>query len=482
MTGKRMGFCWDARVMGYYGTPPFDPAVAYPELTGLHRTGVEPANLIYGAVRQLLAEMGLDRAHQGTYLWNPFGEFVRPGANIVVKPNLVTDRHFLGEPHLYSSIIHGSVLRPLIDYLWLALKGNGKIIIADNPVEGADFNKIMKFTGIRYMLDQLIDRGYHGLQLVDLRPRILVEGQDGRFRYRDQSGDPLGYVAVDLGKNSLFAEFDGVEGTHYYTLADRTIDHIDPKFNGASQTDLFHNPSKHVYVVSKTVLNADLVLSVAKLKSHSKTGLSLCLKNMIGTVHEKYCMPHHRPGKPPLGDAFPDLPASYYVAARKSYARLRAPLRIHRLPGFIALRNWLQKNNILVGAHIEHGNWRGNDTIWRTVLDLNRIVAYADRQGNMRDTPQRTVIGIVDGIVSQQGEGPMAGNCVATSLLIGADNPVLADALATRIIGLDYMQFPSIAGAKQNMRWPLLGGFEVDLAFAEVPVRVEGFRLSKGWA
>src|SRR5438093_548816 len=33
------------------------------------------------------------------------------------------------------------------------------------------------------------------------------------------------------------------------------------------------------------------------------------------------------------------------------------------------------------------GNWSGNDTLWRTILDLNRILLHADKNGELRTVP-----------------------------------------------------------------------------------------------
>jgi len=353
------------------------------------------------------------------------------------------------------------ILRPLIDYIYLALKGQGSLVVADNPVELADFNALMNFSGIQVMIDELNKRGYSNLKVIDLRPKVLKEAPNGEFYYVKQAGDPLGYVTVDLGKDSLFKEFDDNPNIHLYTLADKTIDHIDPKYSEPSKTDGYHNSKTHQYIVSKSILNADTIVNVAKMKSHCKAGVSLNLKNMIGTVYEKDCMPHHRPGLPPEGDSFPLYPASHYVIARKSYRNLKKWFQIHRIPGVKVFRDWLQKKKILVGQHIEHGNWKGNDTIWRT--------------------PQRNCFALIDGIISQQGEGPMAGEPVTTSIVIGGFNPVLTDALAVKVMGLDYQMFKSISEAVKLEKWELLPEKEYDLSFAGMKVPNLHFELSKGW-
>jgi uncharacterized protein (DUF362 family) len=476
---NKVSYTYNPGVDQYCTEIPFDPPEAYPELSFIE--GTNKSNTVYPMVRELLQQLRLDSKNIGTPRWNPFKDIVKPGSTVLIKPNLVTHRHYLGKDSLYSSIIHGSIIRPIIDYIYLALQGNGSIIIADNPVESTDFKSLMEFTQIQGMVDNLIKKGYKALKVIDLRPRVSKEAKKGNFYYEKLPGDPLGYVTINLGKDSLFAEFDEDAEVHYYTLADRTVDHIDPKYHEKSKTDDYHNPSTHRYIVSRSVLNADTIINVAKMKSHCKAGISLTLKNMIGTVYEKDCMPHHRPGLPPVGDSFPVFPATHFVMARKSYLTLKKCLQIHRIPGIKAFRDWLQKNRILVGKQIEHGNWKGNDTIWRTILDLNRIAVYADKEGKMRDTPQRNQFDLIDGIVSQQGEGPMAGKSVSTSIIVGGCNPVLVDALAIKCMGLDYQLFKSVSKASEIRKWNLLKGREFDLSFPGIDVPNLRFELSKGW-
>lgn len=477
---NNVAYVLDHVVKHYCLEPPFDPPEVYPELSLVKNTNKN--NMIYPMVRTLLQQAGMDKENIGSSRWNPFKDIVKQAANVVIKPNLVTHRHYLGESFLYSSIVHGSVIRPIIDYLNLAMKNDGKIIIADNPVEGADFKELMRFTGIQKMADELVNRKYNEIKVIDLRSKVLKEAKSGNFYNESQVGDPLGYIAIDLGSESMFAEFDKNSDIHYYTLADPTVDHIDPKYQGKSATDDYHNSRSHKYIVSKTILNADVIINVAKMKSHCKSGVTLTLKNMIGMVYQKDCMPHHRPGMPPDGDSFPEYPASHYVIAKKSYLWLRRLLQIHRLPGFRPFRNWLQKNRIMAGQHIEHGNWKGNDTIWRTILDLNRIAVYADKGGKMHNTPQRDYFAFIDGIISQQGEAPMNGEAVPTSIFFAGYNPVMIDAIAIKAMGLDYQLIKSVSKACEISKWPLLIEGNYDLSFSDMKLPNLEFKLTKGWS
>ncbi len=436
--------------------------------------------------KELTGYSNLQRIHQNVnWMLEQIGCFGRDFAagltRIVIKPNLVTHRHYMGGEFLAGSVISGAVLGPLIECFLVRTGSAVPITVADNPVEGADFSGILEYTGLGRIISDLASAGYSNVQVIDLRPQVMREDSAGKFQHYTQSGDPLGYVEIDLGRDSMLTELDSIPGNHYYTLADSSIDHFDPRFSGESRTDRFHCSDRHAYLVSRTILNADLIVNVAKLKTHCKAGVSLCLKNMIGMVYLKECMPHHRPGPPPTGDAFPQYPAAYYVAARKGYRWLRERLAIHKLPGFRRLRDRMQQQKILIGQHIEHGNWFGNDTIWRTILDLNRIALYADKDGIMRDTRQRRMICLIDGIVGQEGEGPMAGKPVKAGVLLGGWNPVLVDAFAAKLMGIDYRRIPQIARAKGIHRWPLLRAEETDLTFPTVQLPNFGFKMPKGW-
>ena len=474
-----VSYIHNPEIKQYCLNPPFDPPTVYPELPNLVK--IDETNQIYPMFRELLLKLRLNEENINTPRWNPFGDLIKPGDKVLIKPNLVTHRHILGKDALYSTIVHGSIIRPVIDYVYKALRGEGSITIADNPVQNADFESLMEFTQIQDLVDNLIKRGYNNLKVIDLRPRVQKESKEGSFYCEQLPGDPLGYVSIDLGTDSLFAEFDKNTKVHYYTLADRSVDHVDPKYHNKSKTDDYHNSLSHRYIIAGSVLNADTIINVAKMKSHCKAGISLALKNMIGTVYEKNCMPHHRPGLPPKGDSFPVYPATHYVMARKSYLMLKRRLQIHRIPGVQTLREWLQKNRILVGQQIEHGNWKGNDTIWRTILDLNRIAVYADKNGRMRNVPQRNQFNLIDGIVSQQGEGPMGGQPVPTSIIVGGYNPVIVDALAIKCMGLDYKLFKSVSKAYEIKRWKLLSWEDSDLSFLDTKVPNLRFELSKGW-
>ncbi len=95
-------------------------------------------------------------------------------------------------------------------------------------------------------------------------------------------------------------------------------------------------------------------------------------------------------------------------------------------------------------AKVIDGSWQGNRTLWRTILDLNRILFFADREGRMRGEPQRRYITIVDGIVAGEGEGPLGATPVDAGLLIGGLDPSLVDVVATEAMGFDPGRIPLV--------------------------------------
>jgi uncharacterized protein (DUF362 family) len=61
-------------------------------------------------------------------------------------------------------------------------------------------------------------------------------------------------------------------------------------------TTSHHRGGRNEYLLSETVLRADLVVNLPKLKTHKKTGVTLALKNLVGINGDKNWLPHHRDG------------------------------------------------------------------------------------------------------------------------------------------------------------------------------------------
>lgn len=427
-----------AQGISYPANGPFGPDQAYPELAGLvHCQRLDAANLVYGHFRALLIGAGLDRTHLGTPQWNPLGQMLGNARLVVIKPNLVI--HKVGELQcsIGGLVVHASVVRPLVDYLLLAATRRGapvQIIIADTPIQSADFEALCRANGLAALAEFYRSHNID-IPVIDMRLEQAVINDHFMIQRREPlPGDPRGARVVDLGQASFHYSFTQ-KGAEY------GIQDYD-----SSVTSGNHSGSTHRYKFSQSVLDADLVIDLCKLKTHAKAGVTLSLKNTIGANLSKDYLPHFRSGAPEHGgDEFPRSTAFKRTArrARDFFNQSKSPLLapLHRLLKLGALA-FARTGN---GEGVFGGAWHGNDTLWRTIADINTILLYADRQGLLKDTPQRRVACVLDGIIGMQGEGPLKGSDKYAGLLALGDDQVEFDARLVHMMGLDPMRIKHIA-------------------------------------
>lgn len=450
---------YDGQRTAYPQRPPFHPPRRYPEYP-FDQQEWDPENWVYEAVRQLFFLLGLDREHYGTPSWNPLGEIVHPGDRVILKPNLVISEHLQGQSGLESAVVHGAVVRPVIDYVWLALQGRGKITLLDSPIKETDFHAVLMRTGIGPTIDWLTRRYGLDIQVLDLR-QLRVERDAAGLMVRQSRlpGDPAGYRVIDLGQRSMFAEVDH--------LADRFRSTAAVYENAVPEA---HGQGRHLYSLPVCVLEADAVISLAKMKTHRKAGVTLSLKNVVGLTNEKRWLPHHRLGSPrDGGDEYPD--GTRLDVRLKGWARELLKSRpwgrsAARMIGLPVLRCYerlvrpVLDRLVEQGPHgrIEEGDWFGNDTVWRMALDLNTVLFYADREGVLREEPQRRYLGLVDGIVGGMEEGPLMPTPRPSGVLAAGLNPVALDMVCARLMGFDWTKIPLIRKAAER-EWLPLGRF-----------------------
>ncbi len=423
---------------------PFLPNEVYIELKG-HLTVGKERNITYELFRQLLFNLGFDIKHFGTPNWNPLGELIKPGQKVLIKPNLVRHIHLNGGD--YNAVVtHGSLVRCVLDYVALALNGEGEITVGDAPVQSADWYNILERTGLQAICEDVSKRWNIPVRLIDFRLwSVELDDKHRIIKGNKLKGDPEGYVPVDLGKQSLLSPLD-----HQYERF--RVTNYDYRLLREH-----HNPQKHEYLIPKSILNADVVINIPKLKTHRKVGLTGALKNMVGINGHKDWLPHHRVGSIKEGgdeylhpsllkkvlnklDEKTDVDSCFLNNSGRRFAgRI-----LSQLVKYFSLDPYLE------------GSWYGNDTLWRTVLDLNRLIIYADKAGVMTEIPQRKFLNIVDAIVAGEGEGPMEPDSRPLGILIGGANPVSVDAVLATLVGFDYKKIPLINNAFNIQKWPLV--------------------------
>jgi hypothetical protein len=148
------------------------------------------------------------------------------------------------------------------------------------------------------------------------------------------------------------------------------------------------------------VLQADVVISVPKIKVHCSGGLTLNMKNMLGII--------------PSWDGYAD--------------------------GHLKDCAHTSDVDLAMGAR---GEYLENDTIWRSMADLNRTLLYADRTGVLQPERQRRYLAIVDGIAAGEASQYEPHPRPLGTVVIGFD-PVTADAVTARVAGFDQRHLRSV--------------------------------------
>jgi uncharacterized protein (DUF362 family) len=319
---------------------------------------------------------------------NPLGGLIRPGDRVFIKPNWVAHEYRKSCPRqdsVFSTITHPVVIRVLADYVARALGDRGQITIGDNPSIDADFDRLRELVG----LDDLRSRHASPCELVDLRPLRCADLKDyGRkHRMKHQPGDPRGATTVNLGKESLFYGIN--------PLLFRGV------FNSRWETIKCHWGKRQEYAFSNSIAQADVYISVPKLKTHHKCGATLNLKGLVGTISAKNLLVHWRTGWPALGgDEYPDFATWWKGLFRKVKNR---------------------------------GAWSGNDTIWRMVVDIyhafNRV-------------RKRKAFSIVDGIIGGEGDGPFCPTSKHSGVLLAGEDLLAVDCAASALMGFDIRAIP----------------------------------------
>ncbi len=379
---------------------------------------------------------------------------IRPGQTVLIKPNLVLHEHLRGGD-VRCLISQGEVIRQVLDAVIKAMGGKGRIIIGDSPLQTTDFAGALDVSGIgRAVNDFERDSGMK-VEVMDFRQVHADRDERGHIRaWKEAPGDPAGTVTFDLDGDSMLC---GIE---------RDSDKFRVSNYQAADTMQYHGRNTHRYVIARSVLDADVIISLPKMKTHCKVGVTLAMKNFVGTVSRKQCLAHHRDGGAPRGgDEYPDCGLLKAISVRLENAIDGNP---H--PALLKLAYRVNERLIkTLGLNpIRDGGWYGNDTCWRMTLDLVRIALCGQADGTMADAPQRSILTVVDGLIAGEGEGPLEATPIPANTLVFADNPLLADILTATFMGFDYRKIPLLREALNSHRWPIWEGSPLEAVNARL--------------
>jgi len=368
----------------------------------------------------------------------PLASIVRPGMTVLMKPNWVLHQNQAGSG-MECMITHQAFVLAALDEVLKARPA--RVILGDAPVQSCRWDEVI--TGdFRRQVEQRAEKAGVAVELVDFRRTKTRSGNlaDGvEHELRDEAK----YALFDLGQDSLL---DAVATSEHRFR----VTNYDP-----GKLRQSHSVGRHQYSICREALEADVVLSLPKLKTHRKAGLSGALKNLVGINGNKDYLPHHRVGgTDDGGDCYPGRSLrKRLVEFFLDMANRRIGAPSYRFWAFCARRSWSRVAALEEGGL--EGSWFGNDTCWRMVLDLNRILLYGRSDGTLAESKQRSLWTLTDAIVCGEGEGPLEPSPRCLGVVTFSGCPVAADLVHAALFRFDAQRIPCIRESSGRFRWPL---------------------------
>jgi uncharacterized protein (DUF362 family) len=340
---------------------------------------------------------------------------------ILLKPNWVYHNE-KGTDELCLTT-HPNVLLAVLEYV-LQLKPRS-LIIGDSPVQSCNWGKLHtdKFL---LKIRELQEKKNISIKVIDFRNEKW-EGKGQLFKKCRNKSD---YLLYDLSTES-FLEPLSVQNKSF-----RVGDY------DSDETTLNHMLGTHRYLIAKEVIESEVIVNLPKLKTHQKAGITNGLKNHVGTIGEKSYLAHHSSNLSKSGgDCFPGN-----NVIRKAAEYFKELSYKHKGKSFYYPYHYLSSIIWRFAPRSRYANlsgaWYGNDTVWRMVLDINKIVSFGTAAGEISNVTQRKLVTISDGIIAGQGDGPLNPIPHAMGLLAISNNDMFLDLVMANMMGFDPFKIP----------------------------------------
>ncbi|MFW9923838.1 MAG: DUF362 domain-containing protein [Candidatus Thorarchaeota archaeon] len=420
----------------------FLPNEIYPEFetAGIHKE-INPKNEIFRSVRELFLHLKFDEKNIGSSVWNPLSEIIEPGNTVLIKPNFVLHRSKCKKTTRDVLITHPTVITAVIDYVILALKGRGTIIIGDSPIQEAVFEDIITYHQMGDYLNSYKKNTKINIEIIDFRKERSINKIYREIQRIELAGDPRGYSRIELSEKSALIDITDQYNQFRVTNYDK------------EKMLSYHNLKSHSYLIANSVLKSDVIISLPKLKSHRKAGITCALKNLIGINGSKDCLPHHRKGsREENGDEY------LHKSFRKRLLSNIEEKRAQSTSRFFCFILFLSKLVVYTFERIfpykesyKEGNWYGNETIPKTIIDINYILNFVNKNGKLTDMHQkRKLLTITDAIICGEGEGPLCSNKKEVGYLLASQDFLANDIVASLLAGFDPLKIPTILSAMKS--------------------------------
>ena len=409
-----------------------DPRVA---IARLSERGYRGEAQVGKALDRMAVSLGWSEDKRG-----PFAKVIGEGARVLIKPNFVMHEN-QGSGGIEPLVTHPSLVRAATAAALRA--GASQVMVGDAPVQGCDFDSLLSVTGLDSWATDLMRSEPRFKGVHDFRRTTCVFVNGVRVASENLQGEDR-FVLFDLGNESLLEPVTDDRASFRVTC-------YDPRLMAKT-----HAPGRHQYLVARDVMEADVIINLPKLKTHKKAGVTCALKNLIGINGNKEYLPHHRTGGSGSGgDCYPGNSrvkrALEYTLDRQNQA---ASFATGKLWQELAVN--LTRVSTRAGDELGvEGSWSGNDTIWRTGLDLNRILLYGRSDATLAETAQRRVLHLVDAVVAGQGDGPLRPDPLDVGLILMGSNAAAVDWVGAYVLGYDPARIGIVRESFGNFRWPI---------------------------
>jgi len=150
------------------------------------------------------------------------------------------------------------------------------------------------------------------------------------------------------------------------------------------------------YIFSEELKKFDVLISVAKLKTHSEAEITLGMKNLVG-------MP----------------PVEPYIGASRQLFHKEVDLNraVSEMGEKEMFRDYLRNNVNIQGEKLP------NERLCKVIVDLNIIFPIS--------------FTLIDGIIGMEGQGPWKGNAVCSNVLLAGYNPLSTDTVGAMVMGFN---------------------------------------------
>lgn len=443
---KKIAVCQDINAIYPSKENKFRPSENYPEYVFKDHISQEK-NDVYKLIRESFHMFGLDDENYGTKEWNPLKEYVSPGDKVVLKPNMVMDFNPTGDGTdcLYTQ---PSIVAAIVDYVLIALKGQGEIVIGDAPMQECNFEKLVNESGYDILIDYYKERFLNTSVKIELKDfRGYKSEIKAGVHHGTENNNTNDGVLVDITEESEFVDYDEEK------LERLRINSYNPEV-----LKKHHNINKHEYLVNKDIMEADVIINIPKPKTHRKAGVTIALKNLVGINVRKEYLPHHCDGDAKSGGD--EYNSSNWLKSIKSKLQDRINWEADnknykKASALVLLRKFITAFIRLSKDQSWDGSWYGNQTISKTITDLNKILFYADKRGKLTDSIQRKYLIIADMIISGENEGPIEPTEKKAGIVAIGDSALCFDEAISTLMGMDVKKIPTInqvRNSKSNVK------------------------------